>query len=236
MTDQLTPDAAQIRLHLEILFSDLDALGPYPEGLFELRFLPHNGGKPICKLFSWGDIDKAVEMAERANANGMNGYVGVHPRKPGTSRAGQASDVDRAYCQFVDCDDGEASAKLLKLPFSPNFIVTTGTQPTQRLHGYYMLDAPETDMAAYTARQEALAAAVGGDKVKDVPRIMRLAGTVSYPSKDKAARGYVPELVMISDADPIPYAAEELDPFLAQFKATAEPQLFSRASGRPGEI
>ena len=141
MTDQLAPDAAQIRLHLEILFSDLDALGPYPEGLFELRFLPHNGGKPICKLFSWGDIDKAVEMAERANANGMNGYVGVHPRKPGTSRAGQASDVDRAYCQFVDCDDGEASAKLLKLPFSPNFIVTTGTRPTQRLHGYYMLDA-----------------------------------------------------------------------------------------------
>ena len=44
MTDQLTPDAAQIRLHLEILFSDLDALGPYPNGLFELRFLPPNGG------------------------------------------------------------------------------------------------------------------------------------------------------------------------------------------------
>ena len=230
MTDQLTPDAAQIRLHLEILFSDLDALGPYPEGLFELRFLPHNGGKPICKLFSWGDIDKAVEMAERANANGMNGYVGVHPRKPGTSRAGQASDLDRAYCQFVDCDDGEASAKLLKLPFSPNFIVTTGTRPTQRLHGYYMLDAPETDMAAYTARQEALAAALGGDNVKDAPRIMRLAGTVSYPSKDKQMRGYIPELVTISDADPIPYAAEKLDPFLAQFKAAAEPQLLAPPS------
>ena len=40
MTDQLAPDAAQIRLHLEILFSDLDARGPYPNGLFELRFLP----------------------------------------------------------------------------------------------------------------------------------------------------------------------------------------------------
>ena len=228
MTDQLTPDAAQIRLHLEILFSDLDALGP--EDLFELRFLPPNDGKSTCKLFTWGDIDKAVEMAERANANGMNGYVGVHPRKPGTSRAGQASDVDRAYCQFVDCDDGEASTKLLKLPFSPNFIVTTGTQPTQRLHGYYMLEAPETDMAAYTARQAALAAAVGGDNVKDAPRIMRLAGTVSYPSKDKATRGYVRELVTISDADPIPYAAEELDPFLAQFKTTAEPQLLAAPS------
>ena len=107
MTDQLTPDAAQIRLHLEILFSDLDALGSYPNGLFELRFLPPNGGTPTCKLFSWGDRDAAVEMAVRANANGMNGYVGVHPRKPGTSRAGQAADVERACWQFVDCDDGE---------------------------------------------------------------------------------------------------------------------------------
>ena len=119
----------------------------------------------------------------------MNGYVGVHPRKPSTSRAGQASDVERACWQFVDCDDGDASAKLLELPFSPNFIVTTGTRPTQRLHGYYMLEAQETDMAAYTARQAALAAAVGGDNVKDAPRIMRLAGTVSYSSDDKAARG-----------------------------------------------
>ena len=127
MTDQLAPDAAQIRLHLEILFSDLDALGPYPEGLFELRFLPHNGGKPICKLFSWGDIDKAFEMAERANANGMNGYVGVHPRKPGTSRAGQASDVDCAYWQFVDCDDGEASAKLLSPGTFPTRMITSLT-------------------------------------------------------------------------------------------------------------
>ena len=140
----LTPDPYQIRLHLEVLFAELAPHASYPDGLFELRFLPPNSGQPLCKLFSWRDIDKAVEMATRANANGMNGYVGVHPRKPGTSRAGQASDLDRAYCQFVDCDDGEASAKLLKLPFSPNFIVTTGTRPTQRLHGYYMLDAPES--------------------------------------------------------------------------------------------
>ena len=50
MTDQLAPDAAQTRLHLEILFSDLVPLGPYPDGLFELRFLRPNGGTPTCKL------------------------------------------------------------------------------------------------------------------------------------------------------------------------------------------
>ena len=139
MTDQLAPNAAQIRLHLEILFSDLVPLGPDPNGLFELRFLPPTGGKPTYQLFSWADRDAAVEIAVRANAKGMNGYVGVHPRKPGTSRAGQASDVERACWQFVDCDDGDASAKLLELPFSPNFIVTTGTRPTQRQHGHIML-------------------------------------------------------------------------------------------------
>ncbi len=226
----LTPDPDQIRLHLEVLFAELAPDASYPDGLFELRFLPPNSGRPICKLFSWGNLDAAIEMAVHVNAAGKNGYVGVHPRKPGTTGSGQASDVERAYWQFVDCDDGDASAKLLELPFSPNFIVTTGTRPTQRLHGYYMLEAPETNMAAYTARQEALATAVGGDNVKDAPRIMRLAGTVSYPSKDKAARGYVPELVTISDVDPIPYAAEELDPFLAQFKGTDEPQLLAAPS------
>ena len=158
----LTPDPDQIRLHLEVLFAELAPDASYPDGLFELRFLPPNSGRPICKLFSWGDRDAAVDLAVRVNANGMNGYVGVHPRKPGTTGSGQASDVERAYWQFIDCDDGAASTKLLELPFSPNFVVTTGTRPTQRLHGYFMLESPETDEAAYTARQEALATAVGG--------------------------------------------------------------------------
>ena len=227
----LTPDPDQIRLHLEVLFAELAPDASYSDGLFELRFLPPYGGKPICKLFSWGNRDAAVELAVRVNAEGMNGYVGVHPRKPGTTGSGQASDVERAYWQFIDCDDGAASAKLLELHCPPNFVVTTGTRPTQRLHGYFMLESPETDVAAYTARQEALAAAVGGDNVKDAPRIMRLAGTVSYPSNDKAERGYIPELVTIGQIDPIPYAAEELDPFLAQFKDTDEPQL--RAAPSP---
>ena len=227
----LTPDPDQIRLHLEVLFAELAPDASYSDGLFELRFLPPNGGRPICKLFSWGNRDAAIEMAVRVNAADMNGYVGVHPRKLGTTGSGQASDVERAYWQFVDCDDGAASAKLLELHYPPNFVVTTGTRPTQRLHGYFMLESSETDVAAYTARQEALATAVGGDNVKDAPRIMRLAGTVSYPSSDKSARGYVPELVTIGQIDPIPYAAEELDPFLAQFKGTDEPQL--RAAPSP---
>ena len=85
-------------------------------------------------------------------------------------------------------------------------------------------------MAAYTARQAALAAAVGGDNAATAPRIACLPdGPVTYPT-DKAVRAKVPELVTISDVDPIPYAAEELDPFLAQFKATAEPQLLATPS------
>ena len=59
----LTPDPDQIRLHLEVLFAELAPDASYPDGLFELRFLPPNSGRPICKLFSWGNLDAAIEMA-----------------------------------------------------------------------------------------------------------------------------------------------------------------------------
>ena len=140
MDNALTPDPDQIRRHLDVLFSALSPDAEYPDGLFELRFLTPGQGKPLCRLFGWSDLDRAVELILATNTKGANCYVGVHPRKPGTSGSGKAADVDRALWQFVDCDDGEASARLLDLPFPPNFVVETGTLPTQRLHGYFMLD------------------------------------------------------------------------------------------------
>ena len=212
MTAQLSPDRDQIRLHLEVLFSELVPGALYESGLFELRFLHPTGGRPTCELFRGNSIDEAVNLAVQKNAAGWNAYVGINPRKPGTSSYGKAQDIERAYWQFVDCDNGDSSVKLQDLPFPPNFIVTTGTKPSQRLHGYYMLDGPELELEAFTARQAALAACVDGDKsVNDPPRIMRLAGTINYPSADKRERGYDVELVTISEIDPHAWNSEDLD-------------------------
>ena len=211
MTTNLAPEPTQIRLHLEVLFSELMPGGAFEDGLFELRFLHPEGRKPFCRLFKGYELDAAIELAISKNSAGWNAFAGPNPRQPGTTGAGRAENVARSNWQFVDCDDGESSARLRDLPFPPNFIVATGSEPTERLHGYFMLESPELNMDAFTARQTALAECVGGDNVKDPPRVMRLAGTVSYPSPDKLKRGYVEELVTISNIDPHAWSSEDLD-------------------------
>lgn len=212
MTRELAPDRDQIRLHLEVLFAELVPGALYEGGLFELRFLHPTVGNPKGHLFDGAEIAEAIDLAVQKNAAGWNAYVGVNPRKPGTAGYGKTQDIERADWQFVDCDDGESSKKLQELPFPPNYVVTTGTRPHQRLHGYYMLDGPELNLEAFTSRQEALAACIDGDStVKDPPRIMRLAGTISYPTADKLKRGYEVELVTISEIDPHAWNSEDLD-------------------------
>jgi hypothetical protein len=66
-------------------------------------------------------------------------------------------------------------------------------------------------MDAWKDVQKAIAASLGTDPMVVNPsRIMRVAGTVSWPNKDKVAKGYVPELVTMrtsfsTDRDPVPF-------------------------------
>jgi hypothetical protein len=56
-----------------------------------------------------------------------------------------------------------------------------------------------------------LKALLGTDSVQDLPRVLRLAGTVNYPSSDKVARGYAPELTTLHvNKNARAYSADEL--------------------------
>src|SRR5262249_54910668 len=133
-----------------------------------------------------------------------NVYVGPNPRKPGAELWNRASaeDVEIAFVHFVDCDGPPSTDRLLEAPLLYSFAVTTGTVPQSRGQAYWELEEPTRDMAAWSAQQTALAEHFGGDKVTDPPRLMRLAGSVSYPKEDKRARGYVTELTMIRTTYP----------------------------------
>ena len=74
-------------------------------------------------------------------------------------------------------------------------------------------------MEVWEQQQRALAAHFGGDSVIDPPRVLRLAGTVNYPSEKKAAKGYVPELVQLKTL----YDDEQRDPVSPQALAAAYP-------------
>ena len=92
----------------------------------------------------------------------------------------------------------------------------TGTIPHQRSHVYWELEAPCTDLGgAWREKQSGIATALNGDKVIDAPRIMRLAGTINYPSKTKMEKGYKPEIVKFVDGSGVPITIASSVPTVA---------------------
>lgn len=211
MDIQSNPEA--MRHHLDALFADADK--EYPDGLCEIAWADARGNLSRGQMFSIDEVglkaavDHAVDINKKFNV-----YVGINPRKPGTPTGRANGDaVDIAFHSFIDLDDGKAVAVLSersrKLPAT--FIVITGRQPSLRIHAYWKLDEPVRNLKAWEDQQAALAAHFSGDPVTDPPRVMRLAGTVSYPSAKKIEKGYQPELVTIQyDEDRDPVAAHAL--------------------------
>nr|QQZ50288.1 hypothetical protein JKL49_00735 [Phenylobacterium glaciei] len=68
------------------------------------------------------------------------------------------------------------------MPLRYSMLVMTGAVPESRPHFYWRLEEPCANLPAWTARQRAIAAHLGGDAVINPSRIMRLAGTVNYPA------------------------------------------------------
>jgi len=187
----LEPDREAIATHLDELFGP--CRDEYPDGLIELRHGPPENLTGHALFFAnENGIRLAVEHAMRRNSQGENVYVGVNPRKPGTTRQASASDVEIAFFHFADIDKAEAVSHLIErfrvLP--PTMTVTTGSIPNKRPHLYWRLEEPVRNLDEWTERQRGIAQALGGDMVIDPPRIMRLAGTINFPTQKKLAAGY----------------------------------------------
>ena len=195
------PDAAVIRQHLEILFGR--ARTDYPQGLVEIAWShPLTGAVNSGNTFPITDagLDAAAALAADKNRqNGVNLYVSANPRKPGTKPYGRASaaDIEWADHHFAEIDNPEGAQRLLTAAMPPTWEVTTGTVPNRRVHPYWRLESPTRNLNAWAAQQKALAAAFNGDEMSNADRVMRLAGTVNYPSPKKIERGYVIERTVL---------------------------------------
>ena len=83
------------------------------------------------------------------------------------------------------CDDG--------------LVITTGLTPQRRSQHWVRLAEPCDDDLEFQAAFGALVEHTGADqKVKDAARVMRLGGTVSFPSAKKVAKGYCDELTTVT--------------------------------------
>jgi hypothetical protein len=170
---------------------------------FEIRCLGEHR-TPVTECFTRDEIDRAVDLALEMNANGLNVYMTINSINPSAViKAGKGatdSGILRAHYSFADADDQQGLDGLNTLAglAEPDMIVTTGTVPHERRHAYWRLAEPCTDLTLWRLRQIDIATKYQTDpSVCNPSRIMRVAGTVSYPSKSKLTRGYVPELVTL---------------------------------------
>ncbi len=192
----LTADASAISAHLHMItrrWGELDQ-----RAMFELRaFAEHMNVKNARFRPEWIDdpATGAVAWASDMNAIGMNVYVVVNPIRDTFTGFASDTDILGSFYLWADCDDETASRNVLNF-VGPKWTaaVTTGTIPSTRAHVYWELEEPCLNLDAWRAMQSDIAATFQSDKsVINPSRIMRLAGTVTYPDTKKQSRGYVQE-------------------------------------------
>lgn len=229
-----TPDTDAIRLHLELLFKRVR--GFYPDGLCEIAWADGSGQINSANMFPITEdgLNQAAATASAKNYARWNVYVGVNPRKPGTRGFGRAraSDIEIALFQFVEIDSAEGAARLRNPPLPYTWAVTTGRVPNPRPHAYWELEEPAGNLQAWSAQQKALQAAFGGDEMSNPDRIMRLAGTINYPSQKKIERGYRVERVTLRHL----YDGEERQPVTSETLFHVYPWARERVDPDTGEV
>lgn len=196
VAEALLPDTGEIKKDLEYMTARWGELAE--PVVFEIRAFKE-GAQPQIGKFQIDWIDEAVEWCERMNALGFNIYAVRNPIRATVTGSAKDGDIVGSFFLWADCDDTEAAGNVHRFD-GPKWsaAVTTGRVPTVRVHTYWQLAQPVTDMAEWRAMQETIAAHFGSDRtVVNPSRIMRVGGTVAYPDKRKQAKGYVRELTRL---------------------------------------
>ena len=222
----LKAETSQIKQFMQTITKGWHELDCNP--IIELRCIGASRNITVSR-FALDWLDDAVEHAERMNAAKQNVYMCINPvdgykaAHIGTGKGARDEHIAAAFFNFADADTDGAMANILSFA-GPKFTmsVKTGTTPFIRGHAYWELEEPVFNLDAWRAVQTNIAGVLGTDRVVINPsRIMRVAGTVSWPNQDKEAKGYIPELVTLrtefkTDRDPIPF-----DRMMRAFPASA---------------
>ena len=196
---QIKADPAAIRADLEYMTARWNELGR--PVVFEVRAFKENA-QPQTMKFAPDWIDDAVEAIVYLNGLGYNVYAVRNPIRHDVSGSASDADIVAAFFLWADCDDDAAAGNVLRFD-GPKWSasVTTGKTPSVRVHTYWALEQPCTDLAAWREMQITIAKHFRSDgSVINPSRIMRVGGTVAYPDTKKRQRGYIQELTTIRTA------------------------------------
>jgi AAA domain len=202
ISTKLKPDPVAISRHLYELFS-VDFVR-HPDAWIEVAFALPDKKLDSAKNFSAFELKQAAEFAEAKNGAGYNIYVGAALRLGKQPRSGRANTADHFHAakfSWIEYDGAGDHERIVKIceneGLKPAMLVTTGTTPNLRCHLYFLNARPINDADELKAINTALRDKFGSDDVQNADRVLRLAGTVSYPSSKKAAKGYITELTTL---------------------------------------
>lgn len=178
------------------------------EGVVEGRSFNRETERQIKGIFTRDS--KEFSAWVRANRDNNNLYFGVCTRKPGATH-GRKEDCYEAPAYWADLDfkdfaggEQEARMRLASCPLSPSVVVRTGGG----LQAFWIFKEPEVigiNIDLHEARLKAIALSLGGDRVWDMSRIMRIPGTTNFPTEKKRRNGR---------RDPAPCVIESITEFL----------------------
>lgn len=194
--EQLTPDLDAIRRDLAHMTRRWGELTEPAQ--FEIRAFGE-GKQTQTALFRADWIEDAVEWVANMNRLQFNCYAVRNPVRMSVTRSATDADIIAAIFVWADCDDPAAAGNVRRFDgprWSAN--VTTGRTPDTRVHVYWELDVPCTDLGAWRQLQSDIAAHFASDRsVINPSRIMRIGGTINWPATHKRAKGYITELCTI---------------------------------------
>jgi hypothetical protein len=252
----LKPDLAAMKTHIFELCHPTFAKD-YPYAALEIAL-----GHPVtdngdvnraltCSALDDKDLPRMAETAAKRNASlGENIYIGVALRYygdrsiPPDRRATVANYLASrfAWVDFDKAGDAERIEAILKeYGLTPYLVVTTGTIPHRRGQLYFLVSGIR-DADHLKQVNSALQQLLGTDPaVIAAQQVLRLAGSGSYPTAKKIARGYVPELVTLKKIDSAPtYSADHLiglaGPGAEAASSTGEPQHYDRRADDPFSV
>jgi len=197
----LEPNRRDIERHIGLLTDPWIKAGL--NALMEIRCLNENGAKRHRKFDPSDDgfLDDAVTQAINLNEQGWNIYVCVNPVDPSHESYANDDAIIGAFFQFADADTDEAAKAIRTFEVQPDFYVITGTTPFERLHSYWQVESIE-NLENWAQGQELLIERFATDPaIKNPSRIMRLAGTISWPKQQKQEKGYIPELTKLDEVE-----------------------------------
>ena len=222
---EMAPKSEVIKQFIAQITENWNAVG---QPRIEIRSISTTGSANAAR-FALKNIDDAVQHAQAMNAAKQNIYMCINPIDPITDiPAGQAAkdtDILAAFYCFADADTAGAMENILSFA-GPKFTMSikTGATPFARGHVYWQLEEPVQNLQAWREVQKSIAASLQTDPaVVNPSRIMRVAGTVSWPNQKKQDKGYVPELVTMrtefsTDRDPV-----EFERMMRTFPKTSTP-------------